>query len=48
MNTIFVHRNGQTEQATSIDRAWLSPGSGAVVWVDLAIALDKTEEEENA
>jgi magnesium transporter len=36
MNTIFVHRNGQTEQATSIDRAWLSPGSGAVVWIDLA------------
>ena len=36
MNTIFVHRNGQTEQATSIDRAWLAPGSGVVVWVDLA------------
>jgi len=36
LNTIFVHRNGQIEQATSIDRAWLSPGSGAVVWVDLA------------
>ena len=36
MNTIFVHRNGQTEQVTSIDRAWLAPGSGAVVWVDLA------------
>jgi magnesium transporter len=36
MNTIFVHRNGHTEQATSIDRAWLGPTSGAVVWVDLA------------
>jgi len=36
MNTIFVHRNGQTEQVTSIDRAWLGPGSGVVVWVDLA------------
>jgi magnesium transporter len=36
MNTIFVHRNGQTEQATSIDRAWLNPASGVVVWVDLA------------
>ena len=36
MNTIFVHRNGQTEQATSIDRAWLDPASGVVVWVDLA------------
>jgi len=36
LNTIFVHRNGQTEQATSIDRAWLSPDSGVTVWVDLA------------
>ena len=34
--TIFVHRNGQTEQATSIDRAWLNPAAGAFVWVDLA------------
>ena len=36
MVTIFVHRNGTTEQATSIDRAWLNPASGAVMWVDLA------------
>jgi magnesium transporter len=36
MNTIFVHRNGQTEQATSIDRAWLSPTSGVYLWVDIA------------
>jgi len=34
--TIFVHRNGVTEQAASIDRAWLDPGSGSYVWVDLA------------
>jgi magnesium transporter len=34
--TIFLHRNGQTEPVTSIDRAWLSPASGALVWVDLA------------
>jgi magnesium transporter len=34
--TIFVHRNGVTEQATSIDRAWLDPASGTYVWVDLA------------
>jgi magnesium transporter len=34
--TIFVHRNGATEQATSLDRAWLNPASGAVVWIDLA------------
>jgi magnesium transporter len=36
MNTIFVHRNGQTEQTTRIDRAWLHPNSGVHVWVDLA------------
>ena len=36
MNTIFVHRNGLTEQVTSIDRAWLGSTSGVVVWVDLA------------
>jgi magnesium transporter len=34
--TIFVHRDGRTEQATSIDRGWLNPAAGAVVWVDLA------------
>jgi magnesium transporter len=33
--TIFVHRNGATEAATSIDRAWLNPASGVSVWVDL-------------
>ena len=36
MVTVFVHRNGATEQAASIDRAWLNPASGATVWVDLA------------
>src|SRR5437764_7900056 len=38
MNTIFVHRDGRTEQVTSIDRSWLSPGPGAkavYIWVDL-------------
>ena len=38
MNTIFVHRDGRTEQVTSIDRSWLSPGAGtkaAYIWVDL-------------
>jgi len=34
--TIFVHRNGVTEQATSIDRAWLAQTSPAQLWVDLA------------
>ena len=36
MITIFRHRNGQTEQVTSIDRSWLNPSSNAFVWVDLA------------
>ncbi len=36
MVSIFVQRNGQTEQVTSIERSWLNPASGALVWVDLA------------
>jgi magnesium transporter len=36
MNTIFVHRDGRTEQVTSIDRSWLSPGASAYLWVDLS------------
>ena len=36
MTTILVHRNGRSEQATSIDRAWLNPASGVVLWVDIA------------
>ena len=35
MNTIFLHRNGHTEQATRIDRGWLNPISGASLWIDL-------------
>jgi magnesium transporter len=34
--TIFVHKDGQTRQATSIDRDWLIPAAGAVLWVDLS------------
>jgi magnesium transporter len=36
MITIFVHREGRTERATSIDRAWLIPAGGTWVWVDLS------------
>ena len=36
MVTIFVHRNGKTEQVTSIDRVWLNPAAGVNLWVDLA------------
>ena len=35
MITIFVHRDGRTEPATSIDRAWLNPAGGVTFWVDL-------------
>jgi magnesium transporter len=34
--TINVHRNGQTQLAGSLDRAWIAPASDAIVWVDLA------------
>jgi magnesium transporter len=30
-----VHRDGTTERATSIDRAWLNPAAGVTFWVDL-------------
>lgn len=36
MVTVFVHRNGQTDQASSIDRAWLNPAANTLLWVDLA------------
>jgi len=39
MNTIFVHRDGRTESASSIDRSWLGPppaGKPLYLWVDLA------------
>ncbi len=36
MISIYIHRHGQTESATSIDRVWLNPAAGVFVWVDLA------------
>jgi magnesium transporter len=36
MNTIFVHREGRTEQVTSIDRSWLGSGAAVYLWVDLS------------
>jgi magnesium transporter len=33
--SIYVHRNGKTERATSIDRAWFGPAAGVGLWVDL-------------
>jgi magnesium transporter len=34
--SIFVQKNGQTEQVTSIEGSWLTAASGAFLWVDLA------------
>jgi magnesium transporter len=34
--TIYINRNGQTEQVKSIDRVWLNSASNTFVWVDLA------------
>ncbi len=36
MVTIFVHRDGTTEEVRSLDRAWLNSASGTLLWVDLA------------
>jgi magnesium transporter len=36
MVSIYIHRNGQTEQVTSIERAWLTPSSNVYLWIDLA------------
>lgn len=35
MIRIFANANGQTSQADRVDPAWLQPGSGVTVWVDL-------------
>ncbi len=35
MVTIFVLRQGRCDQVTSIDRVWLNPAAGVVLWVDL-------------
>ena len=35
MVTIFAFRSGRCEQVTSLDRSWLNPASGVVLWVDL-------------
>jgi magnesium transporter len=35
MTTIFVHREGRTEQVQSLDRSWLTPAAGVLLWVDI-------------
>jgi len=39
---VFAHANGQTSHGDRIDPAWLTPGSGVTVWVDL---MNPTPEE---
>jgi len=34
--SVFRHREGATERVDSVDPAWLTPGSGVWVWVDLS------------
>lgn len=36
MVSIFIHKDGRTEPASSIDRRWLSPAQGVYLWVDIA------------
>ena len=36
MTSIFVHRNGRSEQVTSIEQGWLDPVSGVTLWIDIA------------
>jgi magnesium transporter len=35
MVTIFVYRQGRCDEVTSLDRVWLNPAAGVVLWVDL-------------
>jgi magnesium transporter len=34
--SVYVHANGETKTADRVDRAWLDPASGAILWVDLS------------
>lgn len=36
MVSIYVHQNGDTKRADTIDPAWLKPQSRVTIWVDLA------------
>ncbi|MCC7123902.1 MAG: magnesium transporter CorA family protein [Acidobacteria bacterium] len=40
MIRVFVHADGATREASTVDPAWLQPGSGRTVWVDLAEPTD--------
>jgi magnesium transporter len=36
LTSVFVHRDGRTDEVASIDRAWLEPQSDVLLWVDIA------------
>ena len=36
MISVFVQRNGETQQTDRVDPQWLDPASGALLWVDIA------------
>lgn len=36
MITVLVHQHGRTGRASEIESAWLQPGSGVLLWVDIA------------
>src|SRR6188768_1557151 len=36
MISVFVQRNGETQQTDRVDPAWLDPKSGATLWLDIA------------
>ncbi len=36
MISVYVHANGETKTADRVDRGWLAPASGAILWVDLS------------
>lgn len=42
MVDIYVHKNGRTTKASSLDPAWLPPDNGAITWVDV---IDATPDD---
>jgi magnesium transporter len=39
--TIYWHQNGDTKKATTVDPAWIAPGSGVTLWVDLVAPAEE-------
>jgi magnesium transporter len=43
MATVLAHENGQTRRESVVDPHWLEPGSGVIVWVDIAAPQPEDE-----